>query len=179
MLCNETRGGKEMLQILQRYLLRQGYLKRTFAALSIGLLLSVIAVGIAACGSSTTGSPNPTPTTPTQAQKCGSVKTNPRGVPVNAATAKQAEDCFWQAFQQCHPASLSFTSTSVDTVAVHTFTIQSNGQQCSVNDAGQHAIVPRPLSAAKTYACTGVAMQADGLHVTGCGNEGDIIVPLK
>lgn len=168
-----------MLQILQRYLLRQGRLKRVLAALSVGLLLAVIAVGIAACASSSTGSQNPTPTTPTQAQKCGSVRTNPRGTPVNGAAAKQAEDCFWQAFQQCHPASLSFTSTGVDTVEVHTFTIQSNGQQCSVNDAGQHAIVPAPLSAAKTYACTGVAMQADGLHFTGCGNEGNIIVPLK
>src|SRR5690349_17879127 len=110
-----------MLRILQRYLLRQGRLKRTLAALYIGLLLAVIAVGIAACASSSTGAQSPTPTTSTQVQKCGSVRTNPRGTPVNGATARQAENCFWQAFQKCQPASLSFTNTGVDTVAVHTF----------------------------------------------------------
>ena len=168
-----------MVHILQGYLLRQGHLKRTLAALSIGLLLAVIAVGVAACGSSSTGSQGPTPTTSAQVQKCGSVRTTPQGGPVNGATARQAADCFWQAFQKCHAATLSLTSTGVDTVAVHTFTVQSNGQQCSVNDAGQHARVPSPLSSAKTYACAGVAMQTDGLHFTGSGNEGNIIVPVQ
>src|SRR5437588_4082613 len=143
------------------------------------LRLVMFITRIAACASSSTGSQNPTPTTSTQAQKCGSVRTNPRGIPLNGAAAKQAEDCFWQAYQKCHAASITFTTTGVDTVAVHTFTIQNNGEQCSVSDAVQHAIVPASLSAAKTYTCTGVTKQADGLHFTGCGNEGNIIVPLQ
>ena len=167
-----------MLQIIQRYpgLSR---LKMPLAVLSIGLLLVVISAGIAACASSSSGSQNPTPTTSTQVQKCGSVRTNPRGTPLNGSTAKQAEDCFWQAYQKCHAASLSFTTSGVDTVAVHTFTIQSNGEQCTINDAVQHAIVPAPLSAAKTYTCTGITQQADGLHFASCGNDGDIVVPLQ
>ena len=168
-----------MLQILQRYHLRQSRLKRTLAVLSIGLLVAVISAGIAACASSSSGSQNPTPTTSTQVQKCGSVRTNPRGIPLNGPAAKQAEDCFWQAYQKCHAASLSFTTTGVDTVVVRTFTIQNNGEQCSVSDTVQHAIVPAPLSAAKIYTCTGVTEQADGLHFTGCGNDGNIIVPLS
>ena len=169
-----------MLQILQPYpgLSR---LKMSLAVLSMGLLLVVISAGIAACASSSSGSqnPTPTPTTSTQVQKCGSVRTNPRGTPLNESTAKQAVDCFWQAYQKCHAASLSFTSTGVDTVAVHTFTIQSNGEQCTIADAVQHAIVPAPLSAAKTYTCTGVTQQADGLHFASCGNDGNIVVPLQ
>lgn len=169
-----------MLQIIQRYpgLSR---LKMALAVLSTGLLLVVVSAGIAACASSSTGSqnPTPTPTTSTQAQKCGSVRTNPHGIPLNGTTAKQAEDCFWQAYQKCQPASLGFTATGVDTVAVHTFTLQSNGQQCTISDAVQHAIVPAPLSAAKTYTCTGITQQADGLHFASCGNDGDIVVPLQ
>ena len=165
-----------MLQILQRYHLRR--LKRTLAVLSLGLLMAVISVGIAACASSSSGSQNPTPTKSTQVQKCGSVRTNPRGISQNGPSAKQAEDCFWQAYQKCHAASLTFTTTGVDTVLVRTFTIQNNGEQCSVSDTVQHAIVPAPLSAAKTYTCTGVTEQADGLHFTGCGNDGNIILTL-
>lgn len=166
-----------MLPIVQRYL-RQSRLNGAFALLSIGLLLVVISAGIVACASSSAASPNPTPTKPTQAQKCGSVQTNPRGVPLNEAAAKQTENCFWQAYQKCHTASLSSTIASVDTVTVRTFTIQNKGEQCSVSDAVQHAIVPARLSAARTYTCTGVTQQADGLHFTACGNDGNVIVPL-
>ena len=166
-----------MLQIIQRYP-GQSRLKRAFAVLSIGLLLAIISAGIAACASSSSGSQNPTPTKSTQVQKCGSIRTNPQGIPLNGSAAKQAEDCFWQAYQKCHAATLSFTTAGVDTVTVRTFTIQNNGEQCSVSDTVQHAIVPAPLSAAKTYTCTGVTEQADGLHFTGCGNDGNIILTL-
>ncbi|MFL5656426.1 MAG: hypothetical protein ACJ8CB_19895 [Ktedonobacteraceae bacterium] len=167
-----------MLPIVQRYL-RQSRLNSPFALLSIGLLLVVISAGIVACASSSTGSQKPTPTTPTQAQKCGSVQTNPRGIPLNEPATKQAENCFWQAYQQCHAASLSSTTTSVDTVTVRTFTIQNNGEQCSVSDAVQHAIVPARLSAPRTYTCTGVMQQADGLHFTACGEDGNVVVPMQ
>src|SRR5438045_7265274 len=167
-----------MLQILQRNHPRQNRLKRVLAVLSLGVLVAAISVGIAACASSSSGSQNPTPTKSTQVQKCGSERTNPRGIPVNGPAAKQTEDCFWQAFQKCHAASLSYTTTGVDTVVVRNFTIQNNGEQCSVSDTVQHAIVPAPLSAAKTYTCTGVTEQADGLNFKGCGNDGDIIVLL-
>src|SRR5256885_8974381 len=104
-----------MLQILQRYHLRQSRLKRVLALLSIGLLVAVISAGIAACASSSRGSQNPTPTKSTQVQKCGSVQTNPRGIPLNGPAVKHAEDCFLLAYQKIHAASTSFTTTSGDT----------------------------------------------------------------
>ena len=89
-----------------------------FTLLSAALLCVVIGVGLSSCGSnagSGSGSAqNPTPTTQAQVQKCGKVQTNPRGVVLKATDAKQAEDCFWQAFQKCSPASLVYTLAGVD-----------------------------------------------------------------
>jgi len=154
-----------------------------FTLLSAALLCVVIGVGLSSCGSnagSGSGSAqNPTPTTQAQVQKCGKVQTNPRGVVLKATDAKQAEDCFWQAFQKCSPASLVYTLASVDTVTIRTFTIQSNGDRCSPVDAVQHTIVPAPLSAAKTYTCAGVTQKPDGLHFSSCGVDGDVVVSLQ
>ena len=145
--------------------------------LSMGLLVVVLGVVLVACGTNTGGAANPTPTVSTQVQKCGSVQTNPMGHPLDGATAKQAENCFWQADQKCQPATLTYTATSVDTIATHTFTIAQNGQQCSITDSVKHAIVPAQPKAAKTYTCSSVAQKPDGLHFSSCGEEGDVVVP--
>lgn len=169
-----------MLPTMQ-HKLEQNHLKKVWLILSIGFLVALISAGLAACGSSTSsGSPgNPSPTPPPQAQKCGSVQGNPRNLTGSGPDAKQAENCFWQAYQKCQAASLSYTLTGVDTIIKHTFTINKNGQQCSVSDMVQHAVVPAPLSAAKTYTCTGVVQQADGLHISNCGIDGTILIPAQ
>jgi|SRR5947209_8599102 len=168
---------REMVHRLQCYFQHSRW--TTHRAVAAMLLCCVLVVAaLAACGTTVGGAQNPTPTPNLQVQKCGSVQTTPRGLPVNGVTAKQAEACFWQAYQKCQAATLVFTSTSVDTVALHTFSMRRSGQNCSVTDAMQHAIVPAKFSAAKTYTCTGVAAKSDGLHFSGCGEEGDVIVPL-
>jgi len=148
--------------------------------LSMGLVLLVIGVGLAACGSNTTtgGGSNPTPTVSTQVQKCGNVQANPLGHPLNGTTAKQAEDCFWQAEQKCQPATLTYIAGGVDTITTHIFTVQNNGGQCSVSDAMTHAFVPSKPSVTKTCTCSSVNQQTDGLHFSACGSEGDIVVPM-
>src|SRR5450759_2491702 len=166
-----------MVRRLRRYFQQSRW--TTHRAVAAMLLFCVLVVAaLAACGSTVGGAQHPTQTPALQVRKCGSVQTTPRGLPLNAVTAKQAEECFWQAYQKCQPATLGFTSTSVDTVALHTFSIRTSGQNCSVTDAMQHAIVPAKLSAAKTYTCTGVAAKSDGLHFSGCGEEGDVKHPL-
>ncbi len=147
--------------------------------LRMGLLLVVLGVSLVACGTNTGGGgvTNPTPTVSTQVQKCGSVQTNPMGHPLDGASAKQAENCFWQADQKCQPATLTYTATSVDTIATHTFTIANNGGQCSVTDTVKHSIVPAQPKAAKTYTCGSVAQKPDGLHFSSCGEEGEVVVP--
>ena len=150
---------------------------RPFTALTLlstGLLLMILSLELVACGSSTGGG-----NTPTQAQKCGTVQTTPRSIPRDVTKAKQASDCFWQAYQKCSPASLVYTLTGIDTVKTRTFTVQRNNGYCTVSDAVRFAIVPAPLSTAKTYTCTGVAQMPDGLHFSGCGDDGDVVVSLQ
>ena len=150
---------------------------RPFTALTLlstGLLLMVLSLGLSACGSSTGGG-----NTQTQAQKCGTVQTTPRGIPRDVTKAKQSSDCFWQAYQKCAPASLVYTLTGIDTVKTRTFTVQRNNGYCTVSDAVRFAIVPAPLSTAKTYICTGAAQMPDGLHFSGCGQDGDVVVSLQ
>ncbi len=157
----------------------QKSLPRMFIVLSLGLLLFVLGVGLGACGSNSTGSGGPAPTTPAQAQKCGTVQTKPSGDPLNLTSAQQTTSCFWQAFRQCHPATLVYTANGVDTVTTHTFNIQNNGGQCSVVDVVKHQVVPAPPTAAKTYTCSGLTQQSDGLHFASCGTFGNIIVPSQ
>jgi len=146
--------------------------------LGIGLL-TVLMVVLAACGSNNTttggGQSNSTPTA--QAQKCGGVSTYPNGKLANETTAKQVENCFWQAYQQCQAATLSFTKSGLDAGTIHAFTIASNNGQCSISDAIQTYIAPNPPRPGKTYACTSLTQQVDGLHFASCGELGDIIVP--
>lgn len=164
-----------MVHKVQRYV-RQSHWTTQRAVATMLLSCILVVAALAACGSTVKGAPNPTPTL--HVHTCGSVQTSPRGLPLNAAIAKQAEACFWQSYQKCQPAMLEFASRSIDTVALHTFSIRTSGQNCSVTDAMQHAIVPAKLSAAKTYTCAGVAATSDGLHFSVCGDEGDVIVPM-
>ena len=156
----------------------QKRLSRTFIILSLGLFVLVIGVGLSACGSNSTGSGGSTPTAAPQAQKCGTIQTQPNGNLPNTSSAQQATNCFWQSFQQCHVASLIYTATGVDTVTTHTFTIQNNGGHCSVVDMVKHQVIPSP-PIAKTYTCSGVTQKADGLHFAACGSDGNIVVPTQ
>jgi hypothetical protein len=148
--------------------------------LGMALLISLLAVGLLSCGSSqgNQSSSIATPTHSTQLQQCGKVQKGPQGILLNATTAAQATNCFWQAYQQCHLASLIFTTSSVDTAVIRTFTIKNNNNQCSITDSVQHAYGPSPLSAAKIYTCVSLTQKSDGLHFASCGQDGDIIVPV-
>jgi hypothetical protein len=98
-------------------------------------------------------------------------------VPVDDNGARQAENCFWQAFQLCRPANLVFFSTSVDTALIRTFTIHNNQGTCSISDVRQVRVVANQPSAARTFACTGLVQQQQSLHFLSCGEDGDVLVP--
>ena len=138
---------------------------------------------LAACGTNTGGTTSsPTPTTSaTQPplQHCGAVRTlGIRIVPTNEQGAKSATDCFWQAYQQCHPATLTYTQAGVDTATVHTFSLKKINGKCVVIDTIQHLIVPNRSMPGETAICSGLSQQTDGLHVLACGKEGEVLVPV-
>ena len=174
-----------MLQILQRHVKRYG-----FAGFSPAITLILLCALLAACGSyvsSQGGQSQVTPTSiatstlsPSQTQKaqnCGKVDTTLNGKALDAKTARLASNCFWQAFQNCHAASLLLKVHSLDTGANHTFTIKGTNSGCSIMDTVTHYIVPNNLNTTRSYACSGLVMQADGLHFIACGSLGNIVIP--
>ncbi len=149
------------------------------------LLFALAATGCGTGGGATgsatpTSSSSTTPTT-TAAQKCGTIGVRPGGSDTVSGGTKAdvAGNCFWQAFQQCHAASLTVNFSGVDTITTHTFTVQKKDTSCAISDAVQHRIVPQPAKNAGTFTCSGLVNTANELHFTGCGTSGDIIVPMK
>lgn len=146
-----------------------------WATWSIGVLIALLSVGLVACGSEQ-GSQPPS-TASVQGLHCGKIQAGPSGKVVNTDAAKQATNCFWQAFQQCHPASLVFIAGGVDTVTTQTFTIKNNSNPCTISETVQSVMGPNPPSVARTYTCAGLAQKPDGLHFASCGEDGNVFVP--
>ena len=155
-----------MIQRAQQYFLQH----RLFTAGAIVILvLLVVGVGVTVAFARRT---------PVQGQNCGEVHTLNAHFIESEASVRQAENCFWQAFQHCQAATLMLKEHSLDTGADHTFTIKSSDGKCSIVDTVKHYIVPNNVTTTTTQSCSGLVMQADGLHFIACGNLGSIHLPL-
>lgn len=152
--------------------------------LTIGLVLCLVL--LAACGTNagtttTTGSSGVTTTTtntPLVTVQCGAVHTmRLLVVPADKDRVKGVEDCFWQAYQQCHPATLIYAQNNLDTGTIHNFSLKSENGQCVITDGVQHVIAPHPPQSTTNYTCTGLTRQNDGLHFLSCGEVGNVLVP--
>ncbi len=155
-----------------------------FAGLSILFLMLLLS----ACGynGTTTGSqpstPSPSPSTPTptpplQVKNCGSLHTiRLLLVPTDQEIAKQDETCFAQAYAACHPATLVYSQSSLDTGTIHNFSIKNENGKCTITDMVQTFVAPRPPHTTATYTCGSLALKADGLHVYSCGTIGDVFI---
>jgi hypothetical protein len=176
-----------MLQAQQRRVQSYG-----LAGFGIVVTLILLCALLAACGSyipsqagesqaSSTSNPAliPSPTHPhQQAQNCGKVDTTLNGKPLDAKQARLAGNCFWQAFQNCQAASLLLRVHSLDTGANHAFTMKGTHGACLIVDTVTHYIVPNNLNTTRSYTCSGLVMQADGLHFIACGSLGNIVMPV-
>jgi hypothetical protein len=151
----------------------------------VGALLSIalFAILVAGCGSSPIGVASSVPKpTPVPVQKCGVIgvmrTTSDANTPGNV-NANVASNCFWQAFQQCHAASLIVNFGSVDTITTHTFTLQKKNTSCTISDAVQNRILPLPARNTGTYTCSGLVNTPGELRFNGCGKSGTIVVPTS
>lgn len=149
-----------------------------------GLVLFLVLLLLAACGTNangttTGGGGTPAATSsPPPAQHCGVVHTQRlQVVPAEQDLARRVEDCFWQAYQQCHPATMTYSQGNLDTVMLHTFALASQNGRCVITDAVQRSVLPRPPQSAGSYTCASLSRQSDGLRFTGCGSEGNVLVP--
>jgi len=154
---------------------------RTIRLQAIGLVLVLML--LAACGANTPGTTtgggtSAGTTTPPPAQHCGVVHAQRlQIVPADQNLATAVENCFWQAYQQCHPATMTYSLGNLDTVMLHTFSLKSQSGQCVITDAVQRSVLPRPPQAAGSYICGSLTRQSDGLRFTACGSEGNVLVP--
>jgi hypothetical protein len=175
-----------MLQALQRHFQRY-----SFAGFGIAAILVLLCALLAGCSSYVPSQGGQSQTTPTsitaltpsptlsqQVQNCGKVDTTLNGKPVDSNQARLAGNCFWQAFQNCQPASFILKEHSLDTGADHTFTMKGTNSTCSIMDTVRHYIVPNNLNTTNSYTCSGLVMQADGLHFIACGSLGNIFMPI-
>jgi hypothetical protein len=155
---------------------------------SLVLGLAVLLLLLAACGTRVTGTtsgsggptvtPGATATSTTTAQNCGAVHTmHLLIVPADENKARTVEDCFWQAYQLCHAATLTYVQSSVDTSKIHTFTLKSQSNQCIISDALQNQVAPRAPRPIGNYTCAGLTQKNDGLYFNACGSDGNIVVP--
>lgn len=148
--------------------------KKLFIA---GVFIALISAALVGCasqsnsnnsGSGHTGSP----------QNCGKLQTDPRGSLANTTANTTAVNCFWQAYQHCQPASITYTASGMDAGAIRTFTVENSASGCVVKDAMQHYIAPQPASPATVYTCSSVVHNSAGLSFT-CGNDGVITIALS
>jgi hypothetical protein len=158
--------------------------RKTLAFSSLlGTLLASAIFGIlmTGCGTSAVGATAPTPTV-APVQKCGSIGVMRSRVTTNTPGNTQANgagNCFWQAFQQCHAASLTVNFGSVDTITTHIFTLQKNNTSCTISDAVQNRVIPHLAKATGTYTCSNLVNSASELRFNGCGTLGNIVVPTS
>jgi hypothetical protein len=109
------------------------------------------------------------------AQDCGEVDV--LGGHVTTSGSAGIENCFYQAYQSCTPATLEVSISGVDAGVKHTFGLIYSGGFCAIQDSQQHFIAPRPPGAATTTVCTGLTQTADGgLLFSNCGGA-DVQVP--
>ncbi len=150
-----------------------------YGAMSITLFTLVLA----GCGSNVGEqgqATTPTPGLSTQVQKCGTVHTlHSQIVSVDQNTVKQTENCFWQAFQQCQPATLTYSKNELDTGTVNIFILKNNGGKCAISVGVQQFVAPRPPGKPTMYTCSSVKLLSDGLYIYSCGDAGTAVIPSK
>ena len=149
-------------------------------SLCLSLLILLIGCGLAACGTNSTtggGGSSATPT-PAPTKNCGTIR-QAAGRTIGTITgSQQVGDCFWQAFQQCQPALMTFSVMGVDTLTTHTLVTKKTAASCAVVDTIQNQVVPSPSKHTTTVTCAGVTKEQTDLRVTSCGNQGDLVIPL-
>ena len=151
----------------------------------MGILLFILLLSACGYNGTVVGSPASTPPTttatatpPLQVKNCGSLHSmRLLVVPTDQQFAKQDETCFAQAYAACHPATLNYSQSSLDTGTIHNFSIRNQNGKCTITDVVQTFIAPKPPHTTATYTCGSAALKADGLHIYSCGSVGDIFIP--
>ncbi len=142
------------------------------------VLALLACLALAGCGASDAGNPSTTPTGTVQARDCGHVQSSQAGTGGGNPPVSSALACFWDAYQNCQAATLTYSTFGVDTGDTYTFTLQHQNSGCTLTDAHDHVTAPRPAQHIGTYTCSSLVRQQDGsLVAQSCGQDGNITIP--
>lgn len=115
-----------------------------------------------------------------QGQDCGSVNVAPNGS--IRGDPQPPENCFLSAFTRCQAARLTYNYSGIDFARTHQLQVVPATGGCLVKDRPSSSYaVPRlnvSFNAPPVYDCKSVQLVADGLAVTGCKGEDDLVIPL-
>lgn len=111
-------------------------------------------------------------------QQCGTVHLARETVVSNPDEAGRAVPCFARAYARCEPATLTVTRMSIDVSTTETFTLARSGGSCAITDAWSNTVNVQ-IAKTGTEHCAGLATQANGVVIRGCGALGDRQVPEK
>ena len=114
----------------------------------------------------------PTPSTPPQTLQCGTINPASEGT----TSAEHSGICFWQAFQHCRAASLTYINENSNT---YVFTTRLSASQCKVIEN-----VNTTTGTTKTSAFTCSHLQAfrggaGALILSSCNGNGNITIPVN
>lgn len=111
-----------------------------------------------------------------QQAACGEIRMLGPNAPQDKS-AQLAEDCFWQAFQECRAATLTVTMAGVDAGTINGFKLEKDAGGCRIVDSVTRYVIPRPTPVPQSSNCADLVRQDGGLLFKGCGDQGDILVP--
>jgi hypothetical protein len=131
-----------------------------------------------------TSAKRPTPTQTTQLippqATCGTVNAREGTPPVvfNGQDAANAEACFWQVYQHCQAKRLVFHQMGVDTGVDNTLWPIKQKGKCYVADQVNYYSVSVPQgNRSALITCTNLRKTQEGLIVSGCGKNANLVVP--
>lgn len=136
---------------------------RLHRRLSLGLALVLV---VASVGGAFIISQLPPP----RGQECGQISyyLNERDPAVRTASM-QVLSCFWHAYQRCQPATITLSSSGVDTGGEETLTIEHTGQGCDVYDSNHWFVNSR--IGTLSFRCAKMIQQGENLHLSNCDNN--------
>jgi hypothetical protein len=91
-----------------------------------------------------------------------------------------ALDCFWQAYQQCPTvgnAQLIVSQRLFETRNTRIFRLDGTSGTCVVTEELQALGLMANAPQISMFTCTGMTRDRNGLHMLGCGSDGDFTIP--
>src|SRR5579872_3867998 len=105
--------------------------------------------------------------------RCGAVEL---GSPPTASDEAQARyTCFATAAQVCDAVSLTVSAHTADSIVTRTFLTEQGDRGCNIAETVERA--QNGKTTTDSNLCTGARREKDGIVFTGCGHDGDVVIP--